>query len=203
MVENKWLEIKVHNINKNIVISVIYRHPKGKVDLFTSHLDKTLQILSREDKLIFVCGDLNINLLNLTHEHTNHFLNTIVMENLIPHITLPTRITENSATLIDHILIKYNKNTGCEDIISGNIFCDISDHLPGFILFGKDSKSPPRPIVRIYSQDNRDKFKKYLTEIDWNPILIKIDCNLAYGKFIEIFKKGYDLCFPLRSSLKR
>ncbi len=131
------LEIKVHNINKNIVIGVIYRHPKGKVDLFTSHLDTTLQILSREDKLIFVCGDLNINTINLTYEHTNHFLNTILMENVIPHITLPTRITEYSATLIDHILIKYNKNTACEDINSGTIFCDISNHFPGFILLGK------------------------------------------------------------------
>ncbi len=90
MVENKWLEMKVHNINKNIVIGVIYRYPKGKVDLFTSNLDLTLQILSRKNKLIFVCGDLNITPLNLTHEHTNHFLNTILMENFIPQLTFPT-----------------------------------------------------------------------------------------------------------------
>ncbi len=67
------------------------------------------------------------------------------MESFIPHIILPTCLTENSPILIDHILMKYNKNTTYEDIISGNIFCDISNHLPGFILFVKDSKSPPRP----------------------------------------------------------
>ncbi len=58
-------------------------------------------------------------------------------------------------------------------------------------------------LVRIYSQDNRDKFKKYLTEIDWNPVLSETDCNLVYGKFIEIFKKGYDLCFPFKKLSKK
>ncbi len=73
-----------------------------------------------------------------------------------------------------------------------------------FILFGKDSKSPPKPSVRIYSQDNKEKFTKYLTEIDWNPILIQTYCNLAYGKFIEIIKYGYDLYFSMKKlSLKK
>ncbi len=66
---------------------------------------------------------------------------------------MPPRITESTATLMDNILVKYNKDiikknkkyqkkynkdiTNCE-VISGNLFCDISDHLPNFILYGKD-----------------------------------------------------------------
>ncbi len=37
MVENKWLEMKVLNIDINIIIGIIYRHGKGKVDFFTVH----------------------------------------------------------------------------------------------------------------------------------------------------------------------
>ena len=45
-------------------------------------------------------------------------------------ITLPTRITEKTATLIDNILI----NNNALNCISGNITTSISDHLPRFIV---------------------------------------------------------------------
>ena len=49
-------------------------------------------------------GDFNINLLNEdVHTLTNDFLNIMSSNSLYPSITKPTRITSNSATLIDNI----------------------------------------------------------------------------------------------------
>ena len=67
-------------------------------------------------------------------------MDTLIREIYLPCITQPTRVTDHSATLIDHINIyrplKYMKNC----IISGNLFEDISDHLPNFIIIKSTSK---------------------------------------------------------------
>ncbi len=45
----------------------------------------------------------------------------LLSENIIPHITIPTRITENSMTLIDTILVRMDINNIDTRCISGNL----------------------------------------------------------------------------------
>ena len=74
-------------------------------------------------------GDLNINLLNHTsHNATSNYLNTLLTHSLIPLITLPTRINQTSATLLDHIF----SNSDPESKEFGIIYSSLSDHLPVF-----------------------------------------------------------------------
>ena len=79
---------------------------------------------------------MNINTLNITHQNTNKLLNAVLTENFVPHITLPTRITHNTNTLIDHILVKTDSCNIEETSCSGNFICDLSDHLPNVLLYG-------------------------------------------------------------------
>ncbi len=81
-------------------------------------------------------GDLNINLLNTNHDPTQTFINAIFSHNIIPHITLPTRLKDDSATLIDHILVQYDHSDIHDRITTGNLINDMSDHLPNLILVG-------------------------------------------------------------------
>ena len=60
--------------------------------------------------------------------------------NFIPTITAPTRITDKSATLIDHIFIKLPRSKINNKIVAGNLLCDISDHLPNFTIINIDIK---------------------------------------------------------------
>ena len=55
-----------------------------------------------------------------------------------PLITRPTRITSNTATLIDNI---FTNNLLNNFSVSGLMFCDISDHLPIFTLLIDQSKN--------------------------------------------------------------
>ena len=48
MVENKWVELKIPYMKKNIIVGVIYRHPKGNIDLFNTHLEKQFLQLIRK-----------------------------------------------------------------------------------------------------------------------------------------------------------
>ena len=91
-----------------------------------------MQEISKENKLLFIMGDFNVNLLNYeSHNDTNDFINTMISHYLLPHILHPTRVTGHSATVIDNI---FSNNTSYETI-SGNIsISQISDHFPQFII---------------------------------------------------------------------
>ena len=99
-------------------------------------------------------GDFNINLINYTsHASTENFVNTMCSYFCTPHILKPTRITGNSATLIDNIFfnsIKYHT-------VSGNILTDISDHLPNFLIIDKLNALPKHFIMYQRDYSNLDE----------------------------------------------
>ncbi len=72
--ENSWVELKVKVIKKNIIVGCIYRHPNGNVSLFTDDLEKIINKVAKENKLCYLVGDLNINLLNTDHDPTQNLL---------------------------------------------------------------------------------------------------------------------------------
>ncbi len=55
-VENKWVEINISGIKKKLIIGVIYRHPKGKIEQFNQEFEKSFSIINNEDKLCFITG---------------------------------------------------------------------------------------------------------------------------------------------------
>ena len=76
-------------------------------------------------------GDFNINLLNCdSHSGTEDFVHYLGFNAFHPQILKPTRITNHSATLIDKIFF----NSLEHHVISGNIVCCITDHLPNLIF---------------------------------------------------------------------
>ena len=104
-VENKWLSFKVNN--QEIVLGGIYRHPKGNVEHFNKALNNTLNHIN-ENSIAIILGDTNINLMLENKETVDTYLNNFYVKNYIPCITLPSRISNHSATIIDHIFIKKN-----------------------------------------------------------------------------------------------
>jgi len=52
------------NSRKNIIIGEIYRPPNTDIDLFNTNLMDILDSIQRENKLIYLLGDFNINLIN-------------------------------------------------------------------------------------------------------------------------------------------
>ena len=90
-----------------------------------------LEKVSKEQKQIFLLGDLNINLLNSNvHLSTNDFLGSLASNSIIPYILQPSRLTSHSKTTIDNIF----SNILASVIISGNPNCYYFDHLPQFLF---------------------------------------------------------------------
>ena len=89
---------------KNIIVGCLYRPPNASLNDFNRSVEDILSAISFENKLSYIMGDFNINILNShSHQPTNEFINVMTSNSLYPLISKPTRITSSSATLIDNI----------------------------------------------------------------------------------------------------
>ena len=92
------------NIFKNVIVGTIYRPPDENVSDFLDSLRKLLSTTTGENKICYVMGDFNLDLLR--HEQdaiTGEFVELMFSHLLYSVITKPTRITSNTTSLIDNI----------------------------------------------------------------------------------------------------
>ncbi len=62
-IENIWYEITDSVTKETSIVTVIYRHPiytKFAMDIFTNDLERSIDILSKQNKKCIICGDINI-----------------------------------------------------------------------------------------------------------------------------------------------
>ena len=144
-------------------------------------------------------GDFNIDLLKTDmHRPIHDYVESIYSNSMLPSIYKPTRITANTATCIDNIL------TNNENIIQTTILVnDTSDNMPIILSTNLDFINPQKHenkfiYKRNHCDDNISKFKKRLSEINWQEILDNNDANDVYNTFIERFNEVYDECIPLK-----
>lgn len=131
LVESCWAEIITSNNKPNIIIGCIYRHPSANMPGFTEELKTIIKSLNNRKQHVYIIGDVNINLLRYNeHTNTEDYLNMLYSNNFLPLITKPTRLTDHSSTLIDHIYT----NAPIQNTTSGIALADISDHLPVFCI---------------------------------------------------------------------
>ena len=202
LVENLWIECQTDSIKKPLIVGIIYRHPKGNVNKFTEVYNHSLDIVNNENKICVICGDLNINALSIIHQPSQAFYDLNLSENMIPQITLPSRITENSATIIDQVFFRQTSQTIDEKMYSGLILSDLTDHLPNFILYGNlendKMRCNNRRFIRIHSDHNISKFNEFLGNMStWEEFNVTPDCNTATSIFTTNIKRGCEQCFPL------
>ncbi len=53
----------MHNRRENIIIAVIYRPPSNKIEIFENAMNDLLNKIDRENKICYLMGDFNIDLL--------------------------------------------------------------------------------------------------------------------------------------------
>ena len=105
-------------------------------------------------------GDFNIDLIDCHDTKVENYINVCLENNFVPCITLPTRITDHSATLVDHILLKTSSRLMQNKVTAGNLISGLSDHLPNFLIFDLNIQSYEiRPLIRLFTQERIDNFK--------------------------------------------
>ena len=131
-------------------------------------------------------GDFNIDLLSENNNRETFFHSTYSNE-CYPHINKPTRIVNNSATLIDNIFSNvFDKYVG-----SGLLYSDISDYLPIFVITHNNisMKSHTRSTTyRKETPQNIESFKADLTNEEWTDVFNQSNTNIAYDRFNTNYK---------------
>ena len=120
-VECIWLEFLFPK-SRGILICIIYRPPDSSKYLpnqYEEKLRSMLELVSIENKEILMLGDLNCNYLaNSDHKEIKHIISASGLKQLI---TSPTRITNQSSTLIDVICSNEPQNISITKVIPAGL----------------------------------------------------------------------------------
>ena len=115
---------------------------------------------------VILAGDINIDI-KYDYGTTVQCVTTLLSCRFLLYIILPTRITEYSETCIDHLFVKLWK-TSCamySDILTGMLYCDISDHLPCFVSLKCTDyiNMNERKKVRLYGERKYQRSMEKMT----------------------------------------
>ena len=166
--ECPFIEIYAKNCRKNILVGEIYRRPNTVVKQFNEWYAEKLKVLTKENKQIILGMDQNINLLHANEKcFVEEFLDINIGNGLIPSIMIPTRVTKNTATLIDNIFVSQDIN----NIMSTVLECDISDHYPCILNTEvSDLSIDDYYETRSINEKKQNDLIKFLNCVNWSKM---------------------------------
>ena len=192
-------------IGKKILIGVVYRPPNTPVQQFNEYLKAILDEIKVSQLPCYLLGDININLMNYAnHNHTSDYLDIMYSNGFIPVINRPTRVTDHSATLIDHIFVNCYENN--VSMYQGILVTDITDHYPIFHIAHFEKLSSLKDdyyLTRKMNLKNYETFKLLISQYDWSNVTNHDTCQNAFTLFYDNLKSLFDKAFPVVRVKKR
>ena len=92
VIESVFFEIQINEC-KTIIVGVVYRpntQPRADIDIFMQKIIEIQSIIKEENKVSYLMGDFNIDLLKVNiHAKTNEFVNYVISQGFLPKITRP------------------------------------------------------------------------------------------------------------------
>ena len=158
--ENFWIELvptnastNFNNKQKTTIFGVIYKHPSTNINNFTDSFEQTLQKLQLQGCKFYSCGDINVNYLKIHRDNKiSRYANFLISNNTNNITTKATRITRNSANLIDNFYTNDITNfSNCFIIRS-----DISDHFPLVVEIQQKNMMRPQKSAVTYIRNFRN-----------------------------------------------
>ena len=188
--------------SKSYIVIAWYRPPSDPVDSFNK-LETNLLYLDQEGKEIILLGDTNCDFAkkaanrsnDMSSMHLHRIYNLMSFTQLIEE---PTRVTCETATLIDHIATTYPINI----FKSGILKLALSDHYMVYCirkLNGSISKNHKSIKTRNMKKFSEEAFLRDVASIDWEQALgFSSDANLLVQQFSDAFSEVIEKHAPLR-----
>ena len=191
--ESVFVEIVRGGGRKNDIVGVVYRPPGGNIGGFNTEMAKVLTKLRGTDA--YIMGDFNADLLKTgTHGPMSEFFE-FTSGGFYPLVSLPTRLKEETATLIDNI---WTNNVGAR-IESGLVTVRVSDHLPILAFVGGEREIERVPgggqRRRLVNEGRIARFAERLEAWSFDEVrAMGVEANVA--AFRNSFRDMYDEVFP-------
>ena len=116
---------------------------------------------------------------------------------MITTINKPKRVTRQTASVIDHIIINSIMHTGFK---SGTIKTDIANRFPTFFCYkhiAENEDAKTEFISKRFSDQSIGIFEIRLRDIKWSKVRQCRNAMEAYINFFNITDSLYDECFPV------
>ena len=187
-VDDVWITVQVRK-TKSFIVGAIYRPPKASNQSF-SYLELNIQAAANQKKNLYILGDFNDN--QLKPNKLGPIIKRLKLEQLIE---TPTRITEDSSSLLD-LIITNNRSS----VLSTSICESLSDHqeISCLITVRKEKRKPVTLTYRTKVNYSRDSLKQEL----WNlvPLFNNMrntdDVNIQSATFVDTFSAALNTVAP-------
>ena len=186
---------------KPFIVCSIYRPPKLPVAWVRDfHALLNWLLLQKQESVIV--GDFNVDLMT-----NQDFASEIKLSfNISQHVSLPTRITFSTSTLIDHL---YSTST---DMISNSGVCELhlSDHMAIYgiltsVNYHRSANSGYKRLIEYRNLAKLDisKLTTDLASAPWSVLDISDDVNDKLDSFLHIFLDIWNTHAPIVSRCGR
>ena len=185
-----------HILSSNFLFPLINK-PTRVTHQSATVINCMLSILHNEKKHIYLAGDYNVNTDPLVRGDTSiqNFKHILSSNFLFPLINKPTRVTHQSATVIDNIYC--NASDIAATCKSGVLRISISDHYAIFCIINNSHIKAEKEtkIRRNYYKKSIPRFNKCLKEQSWIS-LNTFDLQEAFSWFQRVIDLHIEEHFP-------
>jgi hypothetical protein len=185
--QEKQIEtLTIHLTHLHILVLNVYR-PFG--DCITFMEDLQILISGLKEKFphsdIIALGDFNIDLTK-QDRISEDLIDGMISAGFLQQVTIPTRITEKTNSLIDHVYTNSKKK-----LVSDVLMADISDHQPVFTFY--DDRTQGKKKIKITKRwlknDDYGKLDSMLSQRNWSEMTklsLEDKCNYLINTINEI-----------------
>ena len=181
-------------------ILTVYNKPRNNKQEFLLAFDEFLELNTNDTVPTIICGDFNINILE-TNQLTQNYKNIIKANGFELNDLPATRVTDSTATCIDHFIHQNIPEVSVTVLEQQNF----SDHYP--VLFSWSINYLPSNSVKIFRDTsflkNSKKLKNYQENLKMNLVNIEkqifsSNVQLGFKFFHNTFVKTMNTLAPLK-----
>ena len=171
----------------SFIVGTIYRPPGASVDSF-ANIEQLIKLIDDENKEFYMLGDLNANMLDVSNNATKKLNSVIELYQLTQTISLPTRVTMTSSTLLDVCLTP----TPDKLVSSKVVQIAISDHYMILVvrkinIRPKQNNRYKKVEIRNFKYFNAANFLMDLSNQEWELL----DNNFCVDRMWEILENYF------------
>ena len=193
--EGLFVEVQGGTLESKLFIGNIYRPPRhnnnnATIENFLNEITPVISNIAKNNCNIVISGDFNIDLLQINERvKYQKYFDAFVTNSLFPLITLPTRESKHSSTLIDQIFCKLKNFSDLDS--SGILKSNLSDHYPCFAILDICKKNKHKPKFITINNKNEQSLQLFCTEvsISLNKWQINNDLMTNPNENYNIFEK--------------
>ena len=186
-------------LSKNVIIIGVYRPHPDSYDNFSVVLESILADSLLQGSNVVICGDFNINMMNVGSEPCDSLLNLLNSYNFKNILKEPTRFSELSqSSLLDQYFVNFSNINS-----SGILMFELTDHCPIFLHVNIESLESHIPLkynFRIHNEESLLLFIMKVSMINWD-FTVDGDLDQNIKRFLDILNGIYCKTFHKKTKI--